>query len=56
MPIKGTIPLTLISFVFGLAIALLVALMRLSSVKVVSQLARFYISIIRGTPLLVQFI
>src|SRR6476469_6455665 len=52
--IKGTIPLTLISFVFGLAIALLVALMRLSSVPVVSQLARFYISIIRGTPLLVQ--
>jgi His/Glu/Gln/Arg/opine family amino acid ABC transporter permease subunit len=52
--IKGTIPLTLISFVFGLAIALVVALMRLSSVKVVSQLARFYISIIRGTPLLVQ--
>ena len=28
--------------------------MRLSSVKMVSQLARFYISIIRGTPLLVQ--
>ena len=52
--IKGTIPLTIISFVFGLAIALVVALMRLSSVKVVSQLARFYISIIRGTPLLVQ--
>ena len=52
--IKGTIPLTIISFVFGLAIALVVALMRLSSVTVVSQLARFYISIIRGTPLLVQ--
>ena len=52
--IKGTIPLTIISFVFGLAIALVVALMRLSTVKVVSQLARFYISIIRGTPLLVQ--
>lgn len=52
--LKATIPLTVISFVIGLAIALVVALMRLSSVPVLSQLARFYISVIRGTPLLVQ--
>ncbi len=52
--VKATIPLTLISFVLGLAIALVVALMRLSSTPVLSQLARFYISVIRGTPLLVQ--
>ncbi len=52
--IKATIPLTLISFVIGLAIALLVALMRMSAVAPVRGLARFYISIIRGTPLLVQ--
>jgi His/Glu/Gln/Arg/opine family amino acid ABC transporter permease subunit len=49
-----TIPLTAISFVIGLVIALLVALARLSSNVVVSNIARFYISIIRGTPLLVQ--
>jgi His/Glu/Gln/Arg/opine family amino acid ABC transporter permease subunit len=49
-----TIPLTIISFVIGLAIALLVALARLSSKVVLSNIARFYISIIRGTPLLVQ--
>ena len=49
-----TIPLTIISFVVGLAIALVVALARLSSNTVVHSLARFYISIIRGTPLLVQ--
>ena len=49
-----TIPLTIISFVIGLAIALVVALARLSSNVVLSNLARFYISIIRGTPLLVQ--
>ncbi|CAN5315924.1 ABC transporter permease subunit [soil metagenome] len=49
-----TIPLTLISFVIGLAIALVVALGRLSKNLVVSNIARFYISIIRGTPLLVQ--
>ena len=52
--ISGTIPLTLFSFVIGLAIALVVALARLSSVKVVSWLAGAYISLIRGTPLLVQ--
>jgi cystine transport system permease protein len=35
-------------------IALMVALMRLSHVRVVSAIARVYVSIIRGTPLLVQ--
>jgi len=52
--LKATIPLTAISFVIGLAIALVVALMRLSRVTLVAQLARFYVSVIRGTPLLVQ--
>jgi His/Glu/Gln/Arg/opine family amino acid ABC transporter permease subunit len=52
--IEKTIPLTIISFAIGLAIALVVALARLSSNAVLSGLARFYISIIRGTPLLVQ--
>ena len=52
--LQGTIPLTAISFVLGLALALLVALMRLSRVRVVSGLARGYVSLIRGTPLLLQ--
>ena len=52
--IRGTIPLTLISFVLGLALALVVALARLSRHRVVSGIARVYISLIRGTPLLVQ--
>ena len=52
--IKATIPLTIISFAIGLVIALVVALMRLSSIKILSGLARFYVSVIRGTPLLVQ--
>ena len=52
--ITKTIPLTVISFVIGLVIALGVALARLSSNVVVHNVARFYISIIRGTPLLVQ--
>jgi cystine transport system permease protein len=52
--LTGTIPLALTSFVLGLAIALGVALARLSRVRVVSAAARIYISVIRGTPLLVQ--
>jgi cystine transport system permease protein len=52
--IMGTIPLALVSFVVGLVLALGVALMRLSKNRLLSGIARVYISIIRGTPLLVQ--
>jgi His/Glu/Gln/Arg/opine family amino acid ABC transporter permease subunit len=52
--ITKTIPLTVISFVIGIVIALAVALGRLSSNRVLTNIARFYISVIRGTPLLVQ--
>ncbi|MFK4730698.1 amino acid ABC transporter permease [Agromyces mediolanus] len=52
--VSGTIPLALASFAIGLVLALGVALMRLSRNPVVSGIARVYISIIRGTPLLVQ--
>ena len=49
-----TIPLAIISFLVGLAIAVAVALMRISEHRVLSGIARAYISVIRGTPLLVQ--
>ncbi|MCO7194762.1 MULTISPECIES: amino acid ABC transporter permease [Pseudonocardia] len=49
-----TIPLTAISFVIGLVLALLLALARISSIRPLSWLARAYISVVRGTPLLVQ--
>ena len=52
--VTQTIPLTLISFSIGLVLALFVALARLSSITPLSLLARGYISLIRGTPLLVQ--
>ena len=52
--IRGTIPLALTSFAIGLVLALLLALMRLSTKRVLSVIARGYISIVRGTPLLVQ--
>ena len=52
--VTGTIPLALASFAIGLVIALAVALMRLSRSQAASGLARAYVSVIRGTPLLVQ--
>jgi His/Glu/Gln/Arg/opine family amino acid ABC transporter permease subunit len=52
--LKGTMPLTVISFTIGLAIALAAALARMSSSLLLRAPARFYISVIRGTPLLVQ--
>lgn len=49
-----TIPLTVISFSIAMVIATAVALIQFAHVKVLSQIARFYIWVVRGTPLLVQ--
>ncbi len=49
-----TLPLTLITFSLGLMIAVLTALARISTIKPLQWIARFYVSAIRGTPLLVQ--
>ncbi|WP_347567778.1 amino acid ABC transporter permease [Acidaminococcus fermentans] len=49
-----TIPLTLVSFGLGLILALFTALVQIARVPVLRQVARFYVWIIRGTPLLVQ--
>lgn len=52
--VKVTIPLTLLSFFFAMIIAAIVALIQFAQIKVLKELARFYIWIIRGTPVLVQ--
>lgn len=49
-----TVPLTLLSFVFGLTVGFLVALARLFAPKPLAAIVRFYVWIFRGTPLLVQ--
>lgn len=49
-----TLPLTLITFTIGLVLAIITALFRLSHLKILQGIARCYVSIIRGTPLLVQ--
>lgn len=50
----STIPLTLISFAIGIILATLTALARISTNRILQWIARVYVSIIRGTPLLVQ--
>ena len=52
--VEVTIPLTILSFLLALAVAVIVALIQYANVKVLRQICRFYIWIIRGTPLLVQ--
>lgn len=48
------VPLTAISFTLAMAIAVVTALVQFANIRGLKQLARFYIWIIRGTPLLVQ--
>ncbi len=52
--LTATIPLTVISFAFALIIATVTALIQFARVPVLRTIARFYIWIVRGTPLLVQ--
>lgn len=49
-----TIPLTLITFVLGLLLGLITAITRLFGPRPLVAVARFYVWVIRGTPLLVQ--
>ncbi|MFX1739165.1 amino acid ABC transporter permease [Paraburkholderia sp. A1RI_3L] len=49
-----TVPLTLISFALGLALAFVAALVRLFGPKWAVAVVRFYVWLVRGSPLLVQ--
>lgn len=49
-----TLQLAASSIVFGTILALLFAMMRLSGVAVLDWIARLYVFVFRGTPLLVQ--
>lgn len=52
--LKMTIPLTIIAFAIAMVIATVTALVQFANIAVLKNIARFYIWIIRGTPLLVQ--
>lgn len=52
--IRTTIPLTIISFAIALVIAVFTAMVQYANIRILKSLARFYIWVVRGTPLLVQ--
>lgn len=52
--LQFTVPLAILAFVLGLALGILVALIRLYGSKPLKWVADFYVWVIRGTPLLVQ--
>lgn len=57
MFLQGTLQTLLISIIgviIGFLVGLLMTLMRMSSVKPVSWIARIYVSIVRGTPSMIQ--
>jgi len=49
-----TLPLTVLSFFFGTLLALVLALVQVTHLRIAQQIARVYIWVFRGTPLLVQ--
>lgn len=52
----NTCSIFILTLLFSLPLGLLVALLRMSKSKVVSGITRFFISILRGTPLMLQLI
>ena len=52
--VKYTIPITILSFALALTLAVIIALVQYADLKFWRKLCRFYIWIVRGTPLLVQ--
>lgn len=49
-----TLPLTAVSFALAMVIAIATALVQYANVPVLTTLARLYIWVVRGTPVLVQ--
>ena len=52
--VRVTVPLTVLSFALALVVAVIVALIQYANIKGLKQICRFYIWVVRGTPVLVQ--
>jgi His/Glu/Gln/Arg/opine family amino acid ABC transporter permease subunit len=51
-----TVELAIITLVTSMIVGLIAALLKISRIKIVSQIVSAYINVFRGTPLLVQII
>jgi len=49
-----TLKISFFAMIFGLALGFLLAIIRMKKIPVLKQISNFYISVIRGTPILVQ--
>ena len=49
-----TVRISFFAMIFGLALGFLLAIIRMKKTPVLRQISNFYISVIRGTPILVQ--
>ena len=54
--LEVTIALTILALFFGFLLGVLISMLRTSSVKFCQKIANLYVTIIRGTPLLVQLL
>ena len=54
--LEVTIVLTILALFFGFLLGVLISMLRTSSVKFCQRIANLYVTIIRGTPLLVQLL
>lgn len=51
-----TLEITVVSLVFGVVLGFLIALARVHKIKVLSQISTFFVSFIRGTPIVLQIL
>ena len=54
--LKVTIELFILTLILSIPLGIIVALGRLSKIKVINKLTSFYVLIMRGTPLLLQIV
>lgn len=52
--IKTTLLISAVAIVFGVILGIILALMRISGIKVLSGIATAYVEFVRGTPLMIQ--
>ena len=45
-----------LTLIFSLPLGMIVALLRMSKVKLISHVTRFFITVLRGTPLMLQLL
>lgn len=52
----GTCAIFFLTLLFSLPLGMIIAFMRMSKIKVISYVTRFFVSILRGTPLMLQLL